>query len=115
MVGSGSELPGPPGTPSAMVTGSTVSLSWTAPALGGAPTAYRLEAGTSPGLANAALVTLGTTPAFSVSGVPRRDLLRACSGDEPGRSGSAVGRRDGDGALMVRQLGRYSRLTTVDD
>jgi len=71
VVGSGSELPGPPGTPSAAVTGSTVSLAWTAPAIGGAPTAYRLEAGTSPGLANAALVTLSATPAFSASGAPR--------------------------------------------
>jgi xylan 1,4-beta-xylosidase len=71
VVGTGSELPGPPGTPSVVVSGSTVSLSWTAPALGSAPTAYRLEAGTSPGLANAALVTLGTTPSYSVGGVPR--------------------------------------------
>ena len=99
VVGSGSELPGPPGTPSVVVTGSTVSLSWTAPALGSAPTAYRLEAGTSPGLANAALVTLGATPAFSVSGVPPGTYYVRVRAMNPAGVGAAVGRRDGDGAL----------------
>jgi predicted phage tail protein len=69
-VGVTTALPGPPGTPAATVSGSTVSLTWNAPAAGDTPTVYRLEAGTSPGLANAAMVTLGSTPAFAASGVP---------------------------------------------
>jgi predicted phage tail protein len=97
VVGSGSELPGPPGTPSAVVTGSNVSLSWTAPALGGAPTAYRLEAGTSPGLANAALVTLGATPAFAVSGVPPGTYYVRVRAMNP----AGVGPSSGDATVTV--------------
>ncbi len=97
VVGSGSELPGPPGTPSVVVTGSTVSLSWTPPALGSAPTAYRLEAGTSPGLANAALVTLGATPAFSVGGVPRGTYYVRVRAVNP----AGVGPPSGDATVTV--------------
>jgi hypothetical protein len=69
-VGATGALPGAPGTPAATVNGSTVSLTWSAPATGDPATAYRLEAGTSPGLGNAAIVTLGSTPSFATSGVP---------------------------------------------
>ncbi|MGE3274451.1 MAG: fibronectin type III domain-containing protein [Vicinamibacterales bacterium] len=51
----------PPEAPSGLayqVSGTSVLLSWTAPANGAAPTDYVLEAGTAPGLAN--LVNTGT-------------------------------------------------------
>jgi hypothetical protein len=70
-VGSGATLPGAPGAPTVTVNGSTVSLAWTAPTTGDAPTGYVLEAGTAPNLANAARVVLGATPSFSTGGVPR--------------------------------------------
>ena len=99
VVGSGSELPGPPGTPSARSDRiDRVAL------LDAARPRQRSDRVPPrgrhvPGLANAALVTLGTTPPTPPRGVPRGYLLRAGSGDEPGRSGSAVCRRDGDSAL----------------
>jgi hypothetical protein len=52
----------------ARVTGTTVALSWTAPP--GGSSGYRVEAGTAPGLANAANTLVGATPALSVASVP---------------------------------------------
>ena len=60
--------PGTPGAPSALVaTGSsaTVTLRWQAPTTGGAPTAYQIEAGSAPGLADLAVVQVGTNRSFS--------------------------------------------------
>lgn len=47
-------VPAPPGAPTALaysLSGSTVNLSWTAPAAG-SPTSYILEAGSEPGLSD---------------------------------------------------------------
>jgi hypothetical protein len=63
-----------PGTPinlSSSVSGSTVTLTWTAPATGDAATSYRLEAGSSSGasdLANSDTSSAATT--FIATGVP---------------------------------------------
>jgi hypothetical protein len=63
----------PPLRPSgllARVGGSTVAFSWNAPASGGVPTGYTLEAGTEPGLSNIVAFPLGAATAFLVEGVP---------------------------------------------
>jgi hypothetical protein len=66
-------VPMPPGVPQSFahsVAGSTVSFTWAAPATGGVPTAYILEAGSAPGLANLAVANVGNVLAVSFSGVP---------------------------------------------
>ena len=61
-----------PGAPTNLITsssGSTVFLSWTAPS-GSAPSAYVIEAGSAPGLANLANFSTGNTATtFSAGGV----------------------------------------------
>src|SRR5207247_421866 len=51
-------LSGTPVSLTASVSGSTVTLTWTAPSSGDAPTAYMIEAGTSSGASN--LVSFST-------------------------------------------------------
>jgi predicted phage tail protein len=62
-----------PGAPSSLVvsaTGSSVSLSWRGPTTGSTPSTYVVEAGATPGAANLANVTTGSTStSFSATGV----------------------------------------------
>jgi hypothetical protein len=57
--------PGPPGTPMSSVSGSTVTLFWSAPP-GDTPSSYVVEAGTGSGLSNAAVFDTGSS-ALSLS------------------------------------------------
>lgn len=62
--------PGAPANLIAASVGSTVTLTWNAPATGGAVSTYGIEAGSSPGDANLANFTIGSTAtSFSASGV----------------------------------------------
>ena len=65
--------PEPPGQPlglAATVDNRIVTLSWSAPAAGGAPAAYRIEAGSAPGLSNLAVISNGSPATMFVVGAP---------------------------------------------
>lgn len=70
IMGTGGVLVGPPLELSAGVSGATVTLAWQAPAYGQGPFSYRLEAGSAPGLANAAVATFASPSAAVFGGVP---------------------------------------------
>ena len=66
-------VPGAPIGLGGSSSGSSLSLSWSAPSMGGYPTSYTVEAGSGPGLTNLANVSTGNTlTTFSVSGVAFR-------------------------------------------
>jgi predicted phage tail protein len=91
IVGPGAPSPGgsPPLAPTGLVAtavGSSVVLTWNAPAVGDRPTFYVIEAGSAPGLNDLAIVsTASGATSFSASGVgPGTYYVRV-------RSGNAVG------------------------
>ena len=67
-IGAPDALPVAPTNLAVSVNGSTVSLTWTAPA--GPVTGYVLEGGTSAGLANIGTIQLGAVPSFAIPGAP---------------------------------------------
>jgi hypothetical protein len=73
VVGGPSACAAPPLSPSGLsssVSGNALTLTWSAPAGGCAPAGYRIEAGSTPGSSNLAVVDTGTTStAFGASGV----------------------------------------------
>ena len=67
----GAPAPGAPHNLTTRVDGTTLTLTWTAPA-GGAPTSYVIEAGTGPGLSDAAVFdTNSPLSGFTHPAVPR--------------------------------------------
>jgi hypothetical protein len=67
----GTTVPGVPTNLAATVSGNTVTLNWMAPASGGAPATYVVEAGSVPGAANLAnALTNSTATSVSFAGVP---------------------------------------------
>jgi hypothetical protein len=71
--GGGNPTPGAPGAPTAFVTfasGTSVRMTWRAPATGGTPTAYTIESGSSSGLSDIASFSTGSNaPSFSADRV----------------------------------------------
>lgn len=80
--------PAPPQALSSIVTGQLVHLSWLAPS-GGGQQEYVLEAGTSPGLTNAATITLPNSPFFSVVAPPGTYYVRARARNACGTSAAS--------------------------
>jgi hypothetical protein len=77
----------PPGAPrnlAAILNGSTVTLTWLAPSTGGPVTAYLLEAGTGPGLANLVSQTVGLVTTVSFPGVPTGTYYVRLRASSPG-------------------------------
>lgn len=62
--------PQPPTLAAPSVAAGTVALSWSLPAESTAATAYRLDAGSQPGLADLVTTAIGPAPSFVASGVP---------------------------------------------
>jgi hypothetical protein len=87
IVGTGA-APDPPSTLIASASGSTVTLTWSAPTAGATPTDYVIEAGSAPGLADLASFSTGTaTTVFTATGVAAgRYYVRVRSENAAGRS-----------------------------
>jgi hypothetical protein len=86
--GVGLAAPNPPLGLTASASGSSVTLSWTAPDAGAAPTDYVIEAGSAPGLADLANFSTGdAVTVFTASGVGAgRYYVRLRSANAAGRS-----------------------------
>ena len=81
----------PPAAPfalEAVVSGSTVTLSWGAPSVGTGPFQYGVEAGSGTGLSNLAAVTT-TTAAFTATAVPAGTYYVRVRASGPGGTGPA--------------------------
>lgn len=78
------ERPGAPRNLRASVSGSRVDLAWDAPSDGGAPTAYQLEAGDRPGLANLAVMPLTARESFTAWAPNGRYYVRVRARNESG-------------------------------
>ncbi len=64
------DQPAPPTAFSASVAGRTVTLNWVAPTAGAPPAGYRIEAGSSAGASNLAVLQTGPAPGLTVTDVP---------------------------------------------
>jgi hypothetical protein len=81
---------GPPGAPTGLnftVAGGNVSLFWNAPATGGTPTGYRIEAGTATGLSNIVVFNVGPTTGVSAVAPAGVFFVRARAVNATGVSG----------------------------
>jgi hypothetical protein len=86
------QTPGAPGSLAATVAGTTVSFTWLAPATGGAPTTYLLEAGTTPGASNIVPIRV-TGTSYTALTVPAGSYyvrVRAANDDGTGPASNEV-------------------------
>jgi glucose/arabinose dehydrogenase len=81
------DAPGPPSGLQASVSGQSVAFTWSPPASGPAPTGYRLEAGSSPGAADLAVLAIGPAPGLTVPGVPDGSYFVRVRAERNGRIG----------------------------
>ncbi|MCC7034275.1 MAG: PQQ-dependent sugar dehydrogenase [Acidobacteria bacterium] len=82
---------GAPDAPTALhasVSARDVTLAWTPPVTGAAPTSYRLEAGSSRGASDLAVFTTGPSPSVSVAGVPDGSYFVRVRGMANGATGA---------------------------
>ena len=110
---------GPPGPPSGLVassTGSSITLLWIAPATGGAPSAYIVEAGSASGLLNLASVSTGSVATHLLHDQrAERPLLPSCAGDQRLRHQRTVQRSGAVRRTGVRQSAERSRQSSPDE
>lgn len=82
--------PGAPSNLAAVVSGATVSFTWTPPSSGGAVGNYVLQAGTTPGFSTPlASIPLGASPSFAVPGVPAGTYYVRVLAQNSGGTGAA--------------------------
>lgn len=79
--------PGAPGSFASTVSGSSVTLTWTAPATGGAPSGYTLDAGTGPGQSNVGSFPVGNTTVVTVTAPNGTYFVRVRATNSAGSSG----------------------------
>ena len=89
LVVSPTPAPGPPSGLTGSVVGLSLTMSWTAPSTGGAPTAYIIQAGSGPGQSNLANFSTGNTlTTFTANGVAYGTYyLRVLATNATGTSG----------------------------
>ena len=86
--GGGTTTPGAPSNLTASASGSTATISWSAPSSGGAPTAYILEAGSSSGATNIVVSNVGNVTSLMPTGVPNNTFfIRVRATNPAGTSG----------------------------
>ncbi len=83
--------PGAPSGLSSLVAGSSLTLTWTAPSGACAPTSYSIEAGSTSGLSNLAVVNTGSSAtSFSASGIGAGTyFVRLRAANANGQSGAS--------------------------
>ncbi|MEZ5290799.1 MAG: hypothetical protein R2745_06930 [Vicinamibacterales bacterium] len=84
-------LGGPPGPPvqvNARTVGGVLTMSWLPPIIGPRPSAYVLEVGTGPGLANVGTLALAST-SFTIGGVPPTTFYARVRGVNGAGAGAA--------------------------
>jgi len=81
--------PGPPGTPTATLNGSHVTVAWTAPQSGGAPTYYLIEAGSTSGATDIGIFNVGAARSVAAAIAPGSYFVRIVAVNSLGQSAAS--------------------------